>query len=124
MQTLLAVTEATKDVLPEEDKVDYSKYLVLSLGTGSAKSYSGTSVADGIGWGAFDWLYGIRRRQLLLDVFFGAMDDMVHIYLSTFFRGPQSSKNYLRFQVKLFTCPDIQCLLSVTHCWSFENSLT
>lgn len=50
IQTLLAVTEATKD----NSKADYSKFLVLSLGTGSAKSDSGADVAQGLGWGLYD----------------------------------------------------------------------
>lgn len=97
MQTLLAVTEATKEMFPLHGNVnvDYRKFLVLSLGTGSSKSDSGVEVGQGVGWGLFDWF----GRQILIDVFFGAMDDMVHIYLSTFFRGSHSSNNYLRIQV-------------------------
>ncbi|TXG66019.1 hypothetical protein EZV62_007294 [Acer yangbiense] len=101
--TLLAVCEATKDRCGNENSpswknIDYSKFLVLSLGTGSSKRDSQIEVGNGKYWGFFQWFWGLNSRQLLLDVLLTAMDDMVDIYMSIFFKGSALQDNYLRIQ--------------------------
>ncbi|KAI9184914.1 hypothetical protein LWI28_002441 [Acer negundo] len=101
--TLLAVCEATKDMCGNENSpslknIDYSKFLVLSLGTGSSKRDSQVEVGNAKYWGFFQWFWGLNSRQLLLDVLLTAMDDMVDIYMSIFFKGSALQDNYLRIQ--------------------------
>ncbi|KAJ4968653.1 hypothetical protein NE237_015354 [Protea cynaroides] len=95
--TLLAIREATK-MHGEQDpnsSIDYSRYLVLSLGTGAAKQ-DGYEVQES-NWGLFDW-FASKGTARLLDIFFTAMDDMVQIYLSFIFQSHHFRSNYLRIQ--------------------------
>ncbi|XP_042518308.1 patatin-like protein 2 [Macadamia integrifolia] len=97
--TLLAIREATKMHGDQDDpprsSIYYSGYLVLSLGTGTAKL--GHEV-KGKAWGLSDWFFGNKGTAPLLDILFNAMDDMVQIYLSFIFQGHHSQSNYLRIQ--------------------------
>ncbi|XP_042517686.1 patatin-like protein 2 [Macadamia integrifolia] len=95
--TLLAIREATK-MNGDQDlsfSIDYSGYLVLSLGTGAGKR-DGHEV-QGSSWGLLDWFTN-KGTAPLLDIFFTAMDDMVQIYLSFIFQGHHCRSNYLRIQ--------------------------
>ncbi|KAI3980774.1 hypothetical protein MKX01_025339 [Papaver californicum] len=99
--TLLAIREATKINGNQQNSYytsqDYSRYLVLSLGTGSAKR-QGYEVQKSQ-WGLLDWFASDKGTPPLLDVFCNAMDDMVDIYLSLIFPTHHNcGRNYLRIQ--------------------------
>ncbi|KAI3936436.1 hypothetical protein MKX01_014405 [Papaver californicum] len=99
--TLLAILEATKINGNQQNSYytsqDYSRYLVLSLGTGSAKR-QGYEVEKSQ-WGLLDWFASDKGTPPLLDVFCNAMDDMVDIYLSLIFPTHHNcGRNYLRIQ--------------------------
>ncbi|XP_021283584.1 patatin-like protein 2 [Herrania umbratica] len=102
--TLLAMVEASKEMsLNEKDqrlkKMDCSKLLVLSLGTGSSKRNNKLEVDDPKLWGLFKWFQGPDDTVPFSDVLLTATDDMVDIYLSSFFQGSSNFKtNYLRIQ--------------------------
>ncbi|XWS64744.1 hypothetical protein CRYUN_Cryun05aG0029800 [Craigia yunnanensis] len=102
--TLLAISEVTKEMslnrkVPCLNNMDFSKLLVLSLGTGSSKRDEKLEVGDGKSWGLFSWFMGPNGTNPLFDVVLTAMDDMVDIYLSVFFQGSSFKDNYLRIQV-------------------------
>ncbi|XP_042518631.1 patatin-like protein 2 [Macadamia integrifolia] len=96
--TLPAIREATKMHEDQDDpprsSIDYSGYLVLYLGTGTAKL--GYEV-EKKSWGLTDWFFGGEGTAPLLDILFNAIDDMV---LSFIFQGHHSQSNYLRIQVR------------------------
>ncbi|KAF9591092.1 hypothetical protein IFM89_001436 [Coptis chinensis] len=98
--TLLAIREATRISGKQNSAspLDCSRYLVLSLGTGSMKKRGGYEVGNGNLWGLLDWFNSDKGTPRLLDVFFNAMDAMVDIYLSFFFQGSDHQENYLRIQ--------------------------
>ncbi|XVF42274.1 hypothetical protein PTKIN_Ptkin01aG0347700 [Pterospermum kingtungense] len=103
MVTLLAISEVTKEMLlnrkvPCLNDMDFSKLLVLSLGTGSSKRDE-KLVGGGKGWGLFSWFMGQNGTSPLFDVVLTALDDMVDIYLSVFFHGSSFNENYLRIQI-------------------------
>lgn len=98
--TLLAIREATKISGAQNSTIppDCSRYLVLSLGTGSTKRQGGYEVGNINLWGLLDWFDGDKGTPPLLDVFFNAMEAMVNIYLSFIFQGCDYQRNYLRIQ--------------------------
>lgn len=79
--------------------MDHSKLLILSLGTGSSKRDEKFEVGDGKSWGLYKWFMGPEGTTPLIDVVLTAMDDMVDIYMSIFFRSSGFKDNYLRVQV-------------------------
>ncbi|GMN25660.1 hypothetical protein TIFTF001_001013 [Ficus carica] len=56
-------------------------------------------VGDGKSWGLYKWFMGPEGTTPLIDVVLTAMDDMVDIYMSIFFRSSGFKDNYLRVQV-------------------------
>ncbi|PON99257.1 Patatin-related protein [Trema orientale] len=99
--TLLGIREAAK-ILQRENasgfsQPDYSNFLVLSLGTGSAKKQpDGHQIGSG---GLLDWLFSFEQGlSPLFDVMFRASDDMVDIYTSLIMGNYNSQQKYLRIQ--------------------------
>lgn len=77
------------------DRPDYSKFLVLSLGTGSAK-LCGHEVGFG---GLLDWFNPAEGLPPLVDVLFRASDDMVDMCTALVLGHYNSMHNFLRIQV-------------------------
>ncbi|KAK2637910.1 hypothetical protein Ddye_025705 [Dipteronia dyeriana] len=78
--------------------MDYSKLLVLSLGTGSPNKDVQFKVGDGKQWGFVSWLCDSDGRMPFIDIIFNAIDDMVDIYMSIFFKSSAVHDNYLHIQ--------------------------
>ncbi|KAL9381816.1 hypothetical protein Peur_024851 [Populus x canadensis] len=94
--SLLAVCEVIK-----EKKVDYSKILVLSLGTGEQKGKDKLEVGDPSKWGILNWLWQNDNSNPLLDIFMASADEMVGMYMSSIFQSSGLSENYIRIQADL-----------------------
>ncbi|XXG86599.1 hypothetical protein AAC387_Pa11g1461 [Persea americana] len=84
------------DYLPPK-AVDYGRYLVISLGTGTSKKEMKYSAKMAAKWGIFSWLY-CEGSCPLVDSFSQASGDMVDIHMSVLFQTVQSQHNYLRIQ--------------------------
>ncbi|KAF3793913.1 Patatin-like protein 2 [Nymphaea thermarum] len=102
-QTLTAMTLVTKkmfmknpDIFPIKP-VDYGKFLVLSLGTGSAKLEKKYTAAEAAKWGVISWLYH-EGGSPLISAFTQSSADMVDIHASVLFQALHCEKNYLRIQ--------------------------
>ncbi|XP_030460489.1 patatin-like protein 2 isoform X2 [Syzygium oleosum] len=101
---LVAVSEVTKEIsdsnsdfdVPDMKPTDYTRFLVLSLGTGSSKSEEKYSAKKASKWGVLGWLTNGGSTPLV-DVYTQASADMVDIHLSTLFQSLKC-KNYLRIQ--------------------------
>lgn len=78
--------------------MDYGRFLVLSLGTGSAKREEKYDAAEAASWGLLGWLTADSSTPLV-DVFTESSSDMVDFHLSTVFQALHSEQNYLRIQV-------------------------
>ncbi|KAK2994428.1 hypothetical protein RJ640_001244 [Escallonia rubra] len=97
-KTLIAIGEVTKQIMRGNPKffpikpTDYGRYLVISLGTGSAKSEEKYNAVEAAKWGVLGWL------TPLVDVFTQASAEMVDIHLKVVFQALHSEKNYLRIQ--------------------------
>lgn len=96
--------EVSKDINRESPDffpikpTDYNRFLVLSLGTGNAKSEEKYDANEEAKWGVLGWLTSDNSTPLV-DVFIQASADMVDFHLSTVFQALNSQENYLRIQV-------------------------
>ncbi|KAK4779274.1 hypothetical protein SAY86_006802 [Trapa natans] len=102
--TLVAMGEVTKEITMGESSdfvsikpSDYSRFLVISLGTGSEKEEGIYSAVSAAKWGVLGWLTSGGRTPLV-DTFMQASSDMVDYHLWSVFRALRIEDNYLRIQ--------------------------
>jgi len=88
-KTLLAIREATQEMWRTSSSsnkaIDDVTFVILSLGTGSAKGVLKFDVEDGKTWGLVNWFLGPGDSTPLIDVFESALSDMADIYTSRYF---------------------------------------
>ncbi|KAF8393902.1 hypothetical protein HHK36_020102 [Tetracentron sinense] len=100
---LVATGEVTKAIINDSPDfynikpLDYGRFLVISLGTGTAKVEEKFSAQEATKWGIFGWLLGDSSSPLI-DAFTEASADMVDLHLSQIFQALRLEKNYLRIQ--------------------------
>ncbi|KAJ8762287.1 hypothetical protein K2173_007444 [Erythroxylum novogranatense] len=101
--TLVAIGEVTKEIIKGSSDffpikpMDYGRFLVISLGTGSPKAEEKYSAYKAAKWGVLSWLT-FNGSTPLVDVFTHASADMVDLHLSVVFQALHSQDNYLRIQ--------------------------
>ncbi|KAF8023114.1 hypothetical protein BT93_F0571 [Corymbia citriodora subsp. variegata] len=100
--TLIAMGEVTKaivggspDFFPIKP-MDYRRFLVISLGTGTGKIEGKYTAKEAAKWGVLGWL--TSGGSPLIDVFTQASADMVDFHLSAVFQALHLHDNYLRIQ--------------------------
>lgn len=76
---------------------DFGKFLVLSLGTGTADIKEGHDALQAGKWGVLSWFYK-KGNTPLIDSFTQASSDLVDIYISELFQLLHCEKGYLRIQ--------------------------
>jgi hypothetical protein len=114
-QTLVAISEVSKEIINRDNPdffpikpMEYDRFLVLSLGTGTAKSEGKYDADEAAKWGILGWLTSGHCTPLV-DVSTQASGDMVDFHLCTVFQALKSEENYLRIQVYIMpTCFSIQ----------------
>ncbi|PRQ27634.1 putative galactolipase [Rosa chinensis] len=100
---LVAISEVSKEIYKGNPDfftmkaTEYARFLVVSLGTGSAKCDDKYDAQNAAKWGILGWLIGGGSCPLV-DIFTQASSDMVDFHLSTVFQALHSEKNYLRIQ--------------------------
>ncbi|KAI3922179.1 hypothetical protein MKX01_005868 [Papaver californicum] len=77
--------------------MECTKFLILSLGTGSAKVEEKFTAALAAKWGNLSWLYN-NGSTPLIDSFFHASFNVVDIHISVLYQALKCEKNYLRIQ--------------------------
>ncbi|KAK2994442.1 hypothetical protein RJ640_001258 [Escallonia rubra] len=101
--TLIAIAEVTKQIIRESPDffpikpIDYGRFLVISLGTGSSKPEEKYEADEGATWGVLRWLTSDGSTPLV-NVFTQASADMVDFHLSVVFKALKSEERYLRIQ--------------------------
>ncbi|CAN6475862.1 unnamed protein product [Victoria cruziana] len=95
--TLVALCEASRETVQQSPSLFAKKYLVISLGTGSAKIEEKYTAASTANWGAMKWLLN-HGSSPLIETFSGSCADMVEFHLSTIFQTLGSQEDYLRIQ--------------------------
>ncbi|KAK1267572.1 hypothetical protein QJS04_geneDACA000297 [Acorus gramineus] len=96
LQTLLAVSEVMKEMFQNKSD-DCGKFLVISLGTGSAKGEDKYDADMAAKWGLLGWIYN-HGSTPLIDSFSQSSADMVDIHASLLFQALHCEKHYLRIQ--------------------------
>ncbi|XP_068475733.1 patatin-like protein 2 isoform X2 [Phaseolus vulgaris] len=101
--TLVAMNEVTKQIIKQNSDffpikpLEYSRFLIISIGTGTARNeekFNGETAAK---WGLLDWLT-YNGSTPLTDVFTQSSADMVDFHLSAVTQALHSEDNYLRIQ--------------------------
>lgn len=103
---LVAICEVTKQIHNKNTDffpikpMDYGRFLVISLGTGSAKTEEKYNADMASKWGLLGWLTASNSTPLV-DVFTQSSADMVDYNLCVFFQAVKSEERYLRIQVSI-----------------------
>ncbi|WVZ50428.1 hypothetical protein U9M48_001681 [Paspalum notatum var. saurae] len=102
--TMVAMSMLTKEVLrcnqdfdASRPSSDYRHYLVVSVGTGSAKQAEKYTAPQCAKWGLLQWLYHGGFNPII-DIFSHASSDMVDIHAAVLFEALSCERNYLRIQ--------------------------
>ncbi|XP_030955851.1 patatin-like protein 2 isoform X1 [Quercus lobata] len=109
--TLVAINQVTKQVLKENPDffpikpMDYGRFLVISVGTGSPKTAEKYNAKKAARWGTLGWLHH-GGSVPLVDVFTQASADMVDVHIAALFQALRSEHNYLRIQDDTLTGTD------------------
>ena len=111
MQTLVAMAEVTNQISHEGpcaslklQPMQYDRFLVISLGTGSQKQEMKYSAKEAAEWGILSWVSTTNGSTPLIDAFTQASADMVDFHITSTFRALKSEHNYLRIQVLIKIC--------------------
>ncbi|KAJ0984740.1 hypothetical protein J5N97_003096 [Dioscorea zingiberensis] len=100
---LVAMTEVTKQIFKGNPDffpikpMDFGRFLVISLGTGTAKNQEKFDAKKASKWGILSWLIAGGSNPLI-DAFTHASGDMVDIHISVLFQALRSEAKYLRIQ--------------------------
>ncbi|XP_070056312.1 patatin-like protein 2 [Nicotiana tomentosiformis] len=100
---LIAVSEVSKEILKENPDffpikpMDYGRFLVISLGTGSAKWEHKYNASMAAKWGILNGLFH-KGSTPVIEVFFQSSADLVDYHNSVVFQALHSDNNYLRIQ--------------------------
>jgi patatin-like phospholipase/acyl hydrolase len=101
--TMAAMSIITKEVLCKNPDfnhgkpAEYGNYLIISIGTGSAKQAEKYTAPECAKWGIHKWLIH-GSFSPLIDIFQHASADMVDIHATVLFKALRVEKNYLRIQ--------------------------
>ncbi|CAL5383688.1 unnamed protein product [Camellia sinensis] len=108
---LVAISQVTKQIFHENPDffpikpMDYGRFLVISIGTGSAKVEKKYNAKMAAKWSVLDWLLHGGSTPLF-DVFTQASADMIDFHNSVVFQALHSEDNYLRIQEDALTGTD------------------
>ncbi|OIW14863.1 hypothetical protein TanjilG_30582 [Lupinus angustifolius] len=101
--TLVAMNEVMKQIINDNPDffpikgLDYGRFLIISLGTGTPKNEHKFNANMAAKWGVLDWL-NHSGCSPLIDAFSQSSSDLVDIHLSTVTRAFHSEDNYLLIQ--------------------------
>ncbi|KAL0726213.1 hypothetical protein Bca4012_022306 [Brassica carinata] len=102
--TLVAMTAVSKQIvndnpdMGELKPLGYNKFLVVSIGTGSAQKEEKYSAKKAAKWGIISWLYD-NGSTPILDIAMESSRNLVDFHSSVMFKARQSENKYLRLIV-------------------------
>ncbi|KAI5598219.1 hypothetical protein POPTR_002G128300v4 [Populus trichocarpa] len=100
---LIAISEVTKEIVKGSPDffpikpMDYGRFLLISLGTGSPKAQEKYKATEAAKWGLLGWLTSGGSTPVI-DAFSHASADMVDLHISVVLQALHSENNYLRIQ--------------------------
>ncbi|XP_019149984.1 PREDICTED: patatin-like protein 2 [Ipomoea nil] len=106
--TLVAISTVTQRMVAQDPKflrsstssnepIGCHRFLILSVGTGSAKNANNYTAEQVSNWSILEWLLQDNGNPLI-DVFSLASADMVDYHIATIFQALKVGDNYLRIQ--------------------------
>ncbi|KFK30329.1 hypothetical protein AALP_AA7G247700 [Arabis alpina] len=99
--TICAIAEVTKQIIKKNpamgdiSPLDYTRFVVISLGTGSIRNQEKYNAKMASKWGMLGWIFE-NGSTPILDCYNEAIHDMVDYQSSVVFQALRSEKNYLR----------------------------
>ncbi|CAL9228230.1 unnamed protein product [Arabidopsis halleri] len=99
--TLCAIAEVTKQIIKKNpamgdiSPLDFTRFLVISIGTGSIRNQEKYNAKMASKWGLICWIIE-NGSTPILDCYSEAIHDMVDYQSSVVFQALRSEKNYLR----------------------------
>ncbi|KAL4363277.1 hypothetical protein GQ457_04G035280 [Hibiscus cannabinus] len=99
--TLVAMREVTKQIMKDNpdflaiDPLDYTRFLVISLGAGSNRREKKYDAKQAAKWGVISWIFEDNNSPIL-DFYAEASKDMVDYHNSVVFEALHSEDKYLR----------------------------
>ncbi|KAE8694039.1 Patatin-like protein 2 [Hibiscus syriacus] len=99
--TLVAIREVTKQIMKENpdfsptDPLDYTPFLVISIGSGSNRREKKYDAKASSKWGLISWLFEDNKSPIL-DFYGEASKAMVDYHNNVVFQALHSEDNYLR----------------------------
>ncbi|XP_062075304.1 patatin-like protein 3, partial [Humulus lupulus] len=100
--SFLAISEMTRQIAKNNSSLglnhkplDFTRFLVISLGTGSNKTEQKYNAKLSTTWGASSWMF-YNGSSPLIDVYSEASVDMVNYHNSVFFNALGCDRNHLR----------------------------
>lgn len=106
--SLVAIGEVTRQVMKEDPNfipispLDYGRYLVISLGTGTEKQAPKYDAKTAAKWGVLGWMVN-NGSAPLIDSFQQASADLVVFHNNVVFEALNSTDSYLRIQDETLT---------------------
>ncbi|KAI3500476.1 hypothetical protein L1887_36298 [Cichorium endivia] len=106
--SLVAIGEVTRQVMKEDPNfipiapLDYGRYLVISIGTGSEKQQHLYDAKMAAKWGVLGWLAN-NGSAPIIDAFQQASADLVVFHNNVVFEALNSVSSYLRIQDETLT---------------------
>ncbi|KAL4632886.1 patatin-like protein 2 [Castanea sativa] len=100
---LVAISEVAKEVTRGSPhffpvkQMDYARFLVISIGTGTSKDDEKYNAHEAAKWGLLSWLTS-NGSTPLVDAFSQSSSDMVDLHISVVFQALHCEKSYLRIQ--------------------------
>lgn len=95
----MIVDKQQQEIFPGAGPTDYDKFLVVSIGTGSAKGAAMYTAMEAAGWGILSWLHTKEGYTPIVDMFSYSSAALVDLNVSILFQALRCEKNYLRIQV-------------------------
>ncbi|CAA7035828.1 unnamed protein product [Microthlaspi erraticum] len=101
--TLCAIAEVTKQIMNKNPSMgdisplDYTRFIVISLGTGSIRNQEKYDAKMASKWGLLGWIFE-NGSTPILDCYSEGIHDMVDYQSSVVFQALRSEKNYLRIE--------------------------
>ncbi|KAL6878440.1 hypothetical protein ACP4OV_012610 [Aristida adscensionis] len=102
--TMVAMTQITKKMMAKDKEELYpvkatncGRFLVLSIGTGSASDQEMYTARQCSRWGVVRWLRNGGMAPII-DIFMSASSDIVDIHVAVMFQSLHSDRDYLRIQ--------------------------
>ncbi|TVU37885.1 hypothetical protein EJB05_11228, partial [Eragrostis curvula] len=101
--TMVTVNQISRKMIVSKEEffpmgpTDYDKFLVISIGTGTAKNAEMYTAKEAAGWGILSWLHS-NGHAPIVDMFSYSSAALVDYGVSILFQALRSEKNYLRIQ--------------------------